>query len=329
MGERLKAGLTMVAMLSLFAVVIDASDNYTVNYGTNQSITAHTECRKVTNASATGASVYVPTQTDAEWQSFYTNPPAGVTIGSCATEVVITGTQSNANLCTIAGNPTTPGEYVFVIQAGTIINSNSTAQPALATGTCWPAGSTVTIVNNGSIYGRGGDGGAGGNYTSSKPQNGAAGGSGGPAVGLSYPVTIDNTNGQIFGGGGGGGGGPASLVAGRARNGGSGGGGGQGSQNSAGGTRGSSSLSNGVLSNGTAGTVSAPGAGGAANGVGYGKGGNGGAWGTNAQAGGTGGPAGASPGVGGVGGPAIDTNGHAVTWLGGNDAARIKGAVSN
>lgn len=85
MRGHLQAGLTIVAMLSLFAIAIDASDNYTVNYGTNQSITAHTECRKVTNASATGASVYVPTQTDAEWQSFYTNPPAGVTTSGCVT----------------------------------------------------------------------------------------------------------------------------------------------------------------------------------------------------------------------------------------------------
>lgn len=63
----------------------DASDNYTVNHGANLNITAHTECRKVTNGSATNASVYVPTQTSPEWQSFYTNPPTGITVGPCAT----------------------------------------------------------------------------------------------------------------------------------------------------------------------------------------------------------------------------------------------------
>jgi hypothetical protein len=79
MRERLQAGLTIIAIFSLLAIVIDASDNYIVDSGANVNITAHAECRKVTNGSATGASVYVPTETHSEWQSFYVNPPAGVT----------------------------------------------------------------------------------------------------------------------------------------------------------------------------------------------------------------------------------------------------------
>jgi hypothetical protein len=72
----------LIALLVL-ATAIEASDNSTVNFGANSNITAHTVCKKVTNGSATGLSVYVPTQTSAEWLSFYTNPPAGVTAGSC------------------------------------------------------------------------------------------------------------------------------------------------------------------------------------------------------------------------------------------------------
>lgn len=49
MRERLQAGLSIVVVLVLFAIVIDASDNYTVNKGANQNITAHTICSKVTN----------------------------------------------------------------------------------------------------------------------------------------------------------------------------------------------------------------------------------------------------------------------------------------
>lgn len=77
-----------LAVIALFIISIgyaNASDNYTVNHGAHSNITAFSECRKVTNNSATNAHVYVPTQTDPEWESFYTRPPAGVTIGACAT----------------------------------------------------------------------------------------------------------------------------------------------------------------------------------------------------------------------------------------------------
>lgn len=77
---------TLVAMLILFsaAIAIEASDNSTVSYGANQNITAFSTCKKVTNNSSTNLSVYVPTQTSAEWASFYSNPPAGVSADACS-----------------------------------------------------------------------------------------------------------------------------------------------------------------------------------------------------------------------------------------------------
>lgn len=314
MHKKLSTALVSVVILSFFAVVIDASDNYTVDHGANLNITAHTVCNKVTNNSATSASIYVPTQTDPEWESFYTNPPAGVTIGSCSINVTVTA-GANRNLCTLAGNPTTPGEYVFTINAGTIINSGSTGSAALTTGTCWRAGSKVTVVNNGRIYGRGGDGGDEGQSRSTPPGN--PGAAGGHAVSLSYPVSIDNTNGYIFGGGGGGGGGRTGAQGKTGNSRGGGGGGGQGSVNSAGGCR--------VGDCGGAGTANAPGAGGQANSSGTGEnGGSGGAWGQAGQR-----APGSDAGAGGAAGKAIDTNGHAVTWIAGNNTTRVKGAVSN
>ena len=71
-------------ILFAFATLLEASDSSTVNYATNQSITAFSTCKKVANNSGTGLSVYVPTQSSAEWSSFYTNPPVGVSITSCA-----------------------------------------------------------------------------------------------------------------------------------------------------------------------------------------------------------------------------------------------------
>ena len=50
---------------------------------TNQtkSITAHTVCRRINNAS--GNAYFIPRATSAEWNSFLTNPPAGVSLSSC------------------------------------------------------------------------------------------------------------------------------------------------------------------------------------------------------------------------------------------------------
>lgn len=92
-GIRGKAfSLALIASVLFYAAsILDASDNYTVNHGTNQNITAHSECRKVTNTSATNASVYVPTQTATEWESFYSNPPAGVEVASCCAGASVGG----------------------------------------------------------------------------------------------------------------------------------------------------------------------------------------------------------------------------------------------
>lgn len=75
---------------------------------------------------------------------------------------------------------------------------SSPSSPAITVGAL-PSGSSVSIVNNGYVYGAGGNGGKG---------NGNAGADGGDAIsfGGAYAVSIDNTNGYVFGGGGGGGG---------------------------------------------------------------------------------------------------------------------------
>jgi hypothetical protein len=326
MSKKISAAFTSAVILSLFAMVIDASDNYTVNHGANTNITAHTECRKVTNNSATGASVYVPTQTSPEWQSFRTSPPAGVTLDDCVIDVAVTA-GTNHNLCTLAGNPTTAGNYTFTIPSGAIIYSGSTGSPALTTGTCWVSGSTITIVNNGRIYGKGGNGSAG----ATTPGTAGAGGN---AMSLSYPVSIDNTNGYIFGGGGGGGGGSRGYNAYAAAGG--GGGGASGPSASSGGAGQNTLMEDG--SAGASGTTSGGGAGGAGGTYGQhtgGRGGSGGTWGAAGARGAEGtthstmvyDPA--PGGAGGAAGKAIDTNGHAVTWIAGNNTTRVKGAVSN
>jgi len=166
----------------------------------------------------------------------------------------------------------------------------------------FPAGSECRLINNGFIYGRGG---AGGNAPSGAGEDGQR------AVVLSNipsGISIDNTNGYIFGGGGGGGGGGGNQFA----PGYGGGGGGQGFNGGGGGS------GSGTGSAGTAGDQSSYGFGGSPNG------GNGGEWGQAGSAGLGGAVPGGSPGAGGA---AVFTNGVAVTWLGGNNGTQVRGAV--
>ena len=226
------------------------------------------------------------------------------------TNFTISSDTQNANLYVIAGSPATAGTYTVTINAGVTVGSASTGSASLSTGV-WPAGSTVLLINNGNIYGRGGAGGGGGTSgsyscgiasTCYSNSPGGAGGAGGPAMSLNYNLTINNTNGTIAGGGGGGG----------AYNGSSGGAGGAG--------QGSASVSGpgagtimpdytGAGSGGSGGALAASGAGGA-NGLRAGTPGYG-----------------SYGGAGGAGGAAIFLNGKTVTWLGGNNATHVKGAV--
>lgn len=177
------------------------------------------------------------------------------------------------------------------------LGAPNTSDYALTTDSGFPARSTITIINNGLICGKGGYGGGGANNAAI---NGDPGQAGGPALNALYPVTIFNYGRIAGGGGGGGGGGRFNGSGGRfgtpARNGG-GGGGGQGSDVSFGGP-GNGNGNNGGFQN--------PGIGG----------GNGGANGGTLDSSGGSGTA-FSPGTlgGGGGGPGIAVDGDAfITW---------------
>lgn len=129
----------------------------------------------------------VMTKTAAGWQEVW--PSVYVYIH--------TGTGYNMNMHACFGYSSIVGSYLF-INNGVI--GGSTSAPSLVTGT-FPAGSKVVLLNNGLITGQGGNGssftdGSGGVRQASPGTEGLM---------LTYPVTIDNTNGQINAGGGGGG----------------------------------------------------------------------------------------------------------------------------
>lgn len=94
----------------------------------------------------------------------------------------------------------------FQVLTGVTVGSTSTSLAAMRTGT-WPEGVNVFIENAGRIQGKGGAGGTGGGFS-----NASAGQAGGTALLVEHPTTIDNTDGEIWGGGGGGGGGGQVVV---------------------------------------------------------------------------------------------------------------------
>jgi hypothetical protein len=167
--------------------------------------------------------------------------------------LTISSNTTNYNVRTSAiaagWNQSSAVGVLVTINTNVVVGSSSTGSYALDTGP-FPTGSSVTIVNNGSILGAGGAGGNGD----------VDGSSGGPAIRSQVTTTINNLG--IVGGGGGGGGGGTSFVF-KDAYGGGGGGGGQGQNGGAGGTGATGTA--GPAGSGTSGTSTTPGSGGGGN----------------------------------------------------------------
>ena len=206
--------------------------------------------------------------------------------------LTIAANVNNYDIYVQAGSPAGIVDVVVTVNAGVIVGSVGGSAAMYQSG-AFALGSTVTIINNGFIYGHGGNGGNGG----STGNNGGVGHDGKTALQLGQNTTLVN-NGTIAGGGGGGGGGGGSL-----HGPGGGGGGGQGSDGGNGGAKGGTGAF--VGTNGTS----------SANGTG-GGGSNGGATGADggdlSAGGGHGGNALGTGGPGGAAGADIDLNGFSL-----------------
>lgn len=176
-------------------------------------------------------------------------------------------------------------DLVVTINSDVVIGSTSASAYSILVPSTFNAGDTVTIINNGLIQGMGGTGGP----SVFDAVDGSAGGSGGSAVYVNRPTTIQNNGTIASGGGGGGSGGGGHDDKGPARRGG-GGGGGAGTNGGPGGAG---------PSGGSPGTTSAGGAGGSGDAAPGGAGGGRGASGSNGPNSG-----GANPRSGGAGGTA-------------------------
>lgn len=178
-------------------------------------------------------------------------------------------------------------EITVTIAPGVTVGSTSTGTYAFSVPSAFNPGDTVTVINQGVIQGRGGDGGLGGRGPGTNTVG--SGSTGGNAVFVNRPTTITNNGTLAGGGGGGGGGGTGQDGSGAQQPGGGGGGGGAGFD---GGTGGAGGLSPGLPgasrgNPGSSGTSPAGGSGGPGKGFPADPG-------TDSAAGGTGGGRGAS-----------------------------------
>jgi hypothetical protein len=202
--------------------------------------------------------------------------------GRIFVNLVLTSNTFNFDVYANRTNAYVPGltDISVLVNPGVYVGSNVAGVPAMSVPSSFSGGDTVSITNNGFIYGRGGQG---GNGESLPGQPGAIGDTG---LFVNSPATVFNY-GEISGGGGGGGGGAIYIP-----NKGPfypGGGGGGGAGFAGGGSNG----------NGGTGSLNAAGAGGPGSVENYGSPG-----GARGAAGTPGGPiSGANPAPGGVGGP--------------------------
>lgn len=142
---------------------------------------------------------------------------SAISAGSGATSLlVVTANTTNFVLTAAIGTvPITATTVTVIVNPGVVIQSVTAGTPAMDLSGL-PSGSTVNLINNGYIIGRGGNGAEG--AVASYPGSGttllsaSVAGAGtqaitGPGTGRTFNIT--NGNGHIWGGGGGGGGGGA------------------------------------------------------------------------------------------------------------------------
>jgi hypothetical protein len=226
--------------------------------------------------------------------------------------LTIAANTANYNIFTAAGSPSGVANVTVTVNSGVVVYGsgfNTTTlsyYTAMDTGTGWASGSTITLINNGTISGQPGFGAGGVSAVSA----GNPGGTGYIGLAAQTPITITN-NGIIAGGGGGGG-------SGGGRGGGSNGSSGDGGDGGGGNTTtgaGSQGLTNatgaGAGGNALGSTLRYGNDGGSGSTTGGGGGGGGGYWGHPGGIGGT-----ASTSAGGSSGKAgaAYTGSSNITW---------------
>jgi hypothetical protein len=106
--------LVLILVPGVLFAINTVSEGFRINKSnTTATIDAHGVCAAPTNNSSTN-DYFVPTATLAEWASFRSNPPQGVTIGSCGPVIDCVGSWTNLGSTGI--NPEYGGECIARIK---------------------------------------------------------------------------------------------------------------------------------------------------------------------------------------------------------------------
>ena len=167
----------------------------------------------------TGTNGPVPSSGSIKMFNFY-----GTSSAPPVSSLIISTNEADLNLRTWAlANGWDGSSFAEITVApGVYVYSTNTANAGMTIDGSWPNG--VTLINNGYIIGNGG---TGPTFTYPATQVGLPGTAGGPAMSISVPVTVDNTNPSAYIAGGGGSG-ATSTKSGAGAGGGGGAGGGTG-----------------------------------------------------------------------------------------------------
>jgi len=143
------------------------------------------------------------------------DPVTGKEVDHIDIDLTISASADDVNLFTLSNSPAVAQNVRVTINAGVEIGGTVAGSPALTTG-AFVAGSTITIINNGAIQGRGGNGGKGGaednDYNGDGLYSGGGGGGSGSSGGSGGAAAGGNaTPGQTGFGNAGGTGGTSST----------------------------------------------------------------------------------------------------------------------
>ncbi len=141
-------GVLLLASMSIMGTTAIAADSHTVTNGAAPEIDEHGTCNKVTNSS--GQSVMVPTKTTAEWSSFRSNPPSGISLASCAVVCPAGCSPSGGNcLCNGTGYNACPATWEHICGTGPTWFAGTARQCTIPAGYSYVSGSRKAYHHGG------------------------------------------------------------------------------------------------------------------------------------------------------------------------------------
>lgn len=146
---------SIVVAVVLLGFSAQAAVNYRATSGGTTVATEFSICKSIVNNS--GLDLFIPTNTIGEWSSFYTSPPAGVSVSPCAIPPSIAISPTSYSYGTLNENQVATATFTVTNSGGPGTLSQSLSQPVntgfftFVSSTCpfgstMPAGGSCTVT---------------------------------------------------------------------------------------------------------------------------------------------------------------------------------------